>query len=73
MGYDRDLPANQLGGQIFLWDVIEYGSPGIWDRRESTVQDNVCAIHSMLDRIDALTIPSNATSPIVHVYSRSHL
>ena len=37
MGYDYNLPANQLGGQIFLWDVIEYGSPGIWDRRESTV------------------------------------
>ena len=31
----------------------------------STLQEIVCAIHSVLDRIDALTIPSHATSPII--------
>lgn len=37
MGYGRIFPANQPGGQILLWDIIEYGLLGIWFRRESTV------------------------------------
>ena len=31
----------------------------------SALQENVCAIHSVLDRIDALMIPSHANSPII--------
>ena len=37
MGYEPNFPANQLGGQKFLWVIVEYGLSGIWVRRESTV------------------------------------
>ena len=37
MGYEPNFPVNQLGGQNFLWVIIEYGLLGIWVRRESTV------------------------------------
>ena len=42
MGYEPNFPANQLGGQKFLWVIIEYGLLGIWDRRESTVPWTSC-------------------------------
>ena len=38
MGYEPNFPENQLGGQKFLWVIIEYGLLGIWDGRELTVQ-----------------------------------
>ena len=37
----------------------------------SALQENVREIRAVLDRIDTLTIPSHATSPSVHIYSRS--
>ena len=37
----------------------------------STLQENVRAIHAVLDRIDAVTIPSHAASPINHMQLRS--
>ena len=37
----------------------------------STLQENVCAIRAVLDRIDAVTIPSHAASPIIHIQLRS--
>ncbi|KAH9009372.1 serine palmitoyltransferase [Lactarius deliciosus] len=37
----------------------------------STLQENVRAIRAVLDRIEAITIPSHPASPIVHIYLRS--
>ena len=37
----------------------------------STLQENVRAICAVLDRIDSLTIPSHATSPIIHIHLRT--
>jgi hypothetical protein len=37
----------------------------------NTLQENVRAIRAVLDRIDALAIPSHAASPIVRIYLRS--
>ncbi|KAH8980692.1 serine palmitoyltransferase [Lactarius akahatsu] len=37
----------------------------------STLQENVRAIRAVLDRVEAITIPSHATSPIIHIYLRS--
>jgi serine palmitoyltransferase len=34
----------------------------------NTLQENVRAIRAVLDRIDALTIPSHAASPIIHIH-----
>ena len=37
----------------------------------STLQENMGAICAVLDRIDAVTIPSHAASPIIHIQLRS--
>ena len=37
----------------------------------STLQENMRAICAVLDRIDAVTIPSHAASPIIHIQLRS--
>ncbi|KAH9032096.1 serine palmitoyltransferase [Lactarius hengduanensis] len=37
----------------------------------STLQENVRAIRAVLDRVEAITIPSHPTSPIIHIYLRS--
>jgi hypothetical protein len=37
MGYDMQFPANQLGGQIFLWVMKGYGLSEAWVKRGSTV------------------------------------
>ena len=37
----------------------------------STLQENVRAIRAVLDRIDTVTIPSHAASPIIHIQLRS--
>ena len=37
----------------------------------STLQENVRAIRTLLDRIDTLTIPSHAASPIIHIHLRT--
>ncbi len=37
----------------------------------STLQENVRAIRAMLDRVEAVTIPSHAASPIIHIHLRS--
>ena len=37
----------------------------------STLQENVRAIRAVLDRVDAITIPSHAASPIIHIHLRS--
>jgi serine palmitoyltransferase len=37
----------------------------------STLQENVRAIRAVLDRVEALTIPSHAASPIIHIQLRS--
>jgi serine palmitoyltransferase len=37
----------------------------------NTLQENVRAIRAVLDRIDALTIPSHAASPIIHIHLRT--
>jgi serine palmitoyltransferase len=34
----------------------------------NTLQENVCAIRAVLDGINALTIPSHAASPIIHIH-----
>ena len=36
-----------------------------------TLQENVRAICAVLDRNDSLTIPSHATSPIIHIHLRT--
>ncbi len=37
----------------------------------STLQENVRAIRAVLDRVEVVTIPSHAASPIVHIHLRS--
>ncbi|KAH9052200.1 serine palmitoyltransferase [Lactarius vividus] len=37
----------------------------------STLQENVRAIRAVLDRVEAITIPSHAASPIIHIQLRS--
>ena len=37
----------------------------------STLQENVRAIRGVLDRVDAITIPSHAASPIIYIHLRS--
>ena len=37
----------------------------------STLQENVRAIQAVLDRVDAINIPSHAASPIIHIHLRS--
>ena len=37
----------------------------------STLQENMRAIYAVLDRIDSVTIPSHAVSPIIHIYLRT--
>jgi len=37
----------------------------------STLQENVRAIRRVLDRVETLTIPSHAASPIIHIQLRS--
>ena len=37
----------------------------------STLQENVRAIRAILDRVEAITIPSHAASPIIHIHLRS--
>ncbi|KAF8153294.1 serine palmitoyltransferase [Crassisporium funariophilum] len=36
-----------------------------------TLQDNVRAARSILDRLDCITIPSHPASPIIHIYART--
>ena len=47
MGYEPNFPVNQLGGQNFLWVIVEYGLSGIWVRRELTVPQ-MCVAMCML-------------------------
>ncbi|KAI9438081.1 serine palmitoyltransferase [Lactarius indigo] len=37
----------------------------------STLQENVRAMRAVLDRVDGITIPSHAASPIIHIHLRS--
>ena len=37
MGYGFQIPAYQLGESKILWGMREYGLPGVWVKRESTV------------------------------------
>jgi hypothetical protein len=37
MGYGFEIPAYQLGGLKILWVMGEYGLPGVWVKRVSTV------------------------------------
>jgi len=37
----------------------------------STLQENTRAIRSILERVDCITIPSHAASPIIHIYVRA--
>ncbi|KAH9018455.1 serine palmitoyltransferase [Lactarius hengduanensis] len=37
----------------------------------STLQENVRAIRAVLDRVEAITIPSHPASPIIHIHLRS--
>ena len=37
MGYGFHFPAHRLGGSKNLWGMREYGLPGVWVKRESTV------------------------------------
>ncbi|KAH9983383.1 serine palmitoyltransferase [Russula compacta] len=37
----------------------------------STLQENIRAIRSILERVDCITIPSHAASPIIHIYLRN--
>ncbi|KAF8271056.1 serine palmitoyltransferase [Lactarius quietus] len=37
----------------------------------STLQENVRAIRAVLDRVEAIMIPSHAASPIIHIHLRS--
>ena len=36
----------------------------------STLQENIRAIRTILERVDCITIPSHAASPIIHIYLR---
>jgi serine palmitoyltransferase len=37
----------------------------------STLQENIRAIRAVLERVDCITIPSHAASPIIHIYVRA--
>jgi len=37
----------------------------------STLQENIRAIRTILERVDCITIPSHAASPIIHIYVRT--
>lgn len=37
----------------------------------STLQENARAIRAILERVDCITIPSHAASPIIHIYVRA--
>jgi serine palmitoyltransferase len=37
----------------------------------STLQDNIRAARSILDKLDGITVPSHSTSPIIHIRIRS--
>lgn len=37
----------------------------------STLQENVRAIRTILERVDCITVPSHAASPIIHIYART--
>ena len=37
MGYGMQFPANQVSGQLKLWDIRGYGLWGVWVMRGSTV------------------------------------
>lgn len=37
----------------------------------STLQENIRAIRTVLERVDCITIPSHAASPIIHIHVRS--
>lgn len=37
----------------------------------STLQENARAIRTILERVDCITIPSHAASPIIHIYVRA--
>jgi hypothetical protein len=51
MGYGHNCPANQPGGQIFLWVIVEYGLSGIWVTRESTVISYRNAYQSLITNL----------------------
>jgi hypothetical protein len=38
MGYGSKFPANQLGILEIPWGIREYGLPGVWVKRGSTVE-----------------------------------
>lgn len=38
----------------------------------STLQENIQAARAILDRVDAITIPSHPASPIIHIYIRNN-
>lgn len=38
----------------------------------STLQENIRTIRTVLERVDCITIPSHAASPIIHIYVRTH-
>ncbi|KAF8223468.1 hypothetical protein L208DRAFT_1316665 [Tricholoma matsutake] len=38
MSYGFHFPAYQLGSSKILWGMREYGLPGVWVKRVSTVQ-----------------------------------
>jgi serine palmitoyltransferase len=37
-----------------------------------TLQENVCAARSILDRLDCISISSHPASPIIHIHVRQH-
>lgn len=37
----------------------------------STLQENIRAIRTVLERVDCITIPSHAASPIIHIHVRT--
>jgi serine palmitoyltransferase len=37
----------------------------------STLQDNIRVIRAVLERVDCISIPSHAASPIIHIYLRT--
>lgn len=37
----------------------------------STLQENIRAIRNILERVDCITMPSHAASPIIHIYVRT--
>jgi len=37
MGYGMQIPANQVGGPVGLWDITSYGLSRVWVKTVSTV------------------------------------